>query len=370
MTRQSHIVSFDDARRAQRGRASQPVRPSRRTLDSAAGGASSASSRRVGSPSSDRADFARDFARGTARSSRDVRMGAEGRARRSQSTDALTGFCRGASSSTRIDLASGSGARRRSAPAEPFGSSSRSETSRRNRSDRAVFDARGVDEIEDASFEDEPERGSSLGSKLLSKRDKAKRARAKEKADKRFNRQYGSPSGQGAEPAGPRAAVYKGEMGAQHKKAARMQDDPSSGGSRSSSAKTSPKRGRRLPRFAAAGLAVMACLVVGCVMLYGPAQQYYQEIRERDRLQAEYAAIEQRNSAIQNEVDSLSTSSGVEDRAREEFGWVKEGESMATVTGVDAAEDDSTFTANIVPGTIEAPETWYSEILDPIFGVK
>ena len=43
---------------------------------------------------------------------------------------------------------------------------------------------------------------------------------------------------------------------------------------------------------------------------------------------------------------------------------------MATVTGVDAAEDDSTFTANIVPGTIEAPETWYSEILDPIFGVK
>ena len=269
-----------------------------------------------------------------------------------------------------MDLASVSGARRRSAPAEPFGPPSRSETSRRNRSDRAVFDARGVDEIEDAAFEDEPERGSSLGSKLLSKRDKAKRARAKEKADKRFNRQYGSPSGQGAEPAGPRAAVYKGEMGAQHKKAARMQDDPSSGGSRSSSAKTSPKRGRRLPRFAAAGLAVMACLVVGCVMLYGPAQQYYQEIRERDRLQAEYAAIEQRNSAIQNEVDSLSTSSGVEDRAREEFGWVKEGESMATVTGVDAAEDDSTFTANIVPGTIEAPETWYSEILDPIFGVK
>ena len=149
-----------------------------------------------------------------------------------------------------------------------------------------------------------------------------------------------------------------------------MQDDSSGRERRSSPAKSEPKRGRGLSRFATAGIAVAACLAVGCVMLYGPAQQYYQELRERDRLQAEYAAIEQRNSAIQSEVESLSTSSGVEDRAREEFGWVKEGESMAAVTGVDAGEDSSNFTANIVPGTVEAPETWYSEILDPIFGVK
>ena len=112
-----------------------------------------------------------------------------------------------------------------------------------------------------------------------------------------------------------------------------MQDDPSTGPASIFVGEDLPKRGHGLPRFAAAGLAVVACLAVGCVMLYGPAQQYYQEIRERDRLQAEYAAIEQRNSAIQNEVDSLSTSSGVEDRAREEFGWVKEGESMATGHG-------------------------------------
>lgn len=372
MTRQSHIVSFDDARRAQQGRASQSARTSRRYADRASSDGSTRpprTSRERMSSFADRSGSARGFSAASSRFPREGSSRSMPASSRDVASGDRAGSRRQASSASRLDLASGS--RRRFATAERPGSSARFESSRRDRADRAddgVSNAAAA--ADDAASEGESERGSSLGSRFLSKRDEAKRARAKEKADKRFNRQYGSSSSQGAEAAGPRAAVYKGEMGAQHRKAARMQDDPSSRNRRSSSAKAAPKRGLGLSRFATAGIAVAACLVVGCVMLYGPAQQCYQEIRERDRLQAEYAAIEQRNSAIQSEVDALSTSSGVEDRAREEFGWVKEGESMAAVAGVDAPDEESSFTANIVPGTIEAPETWYSEILDPIFGVK
>ena len=119
-----------------------------------------------------------------------------------------------------------------------------------------------------------------------------------------------------------------------------------------------------------ASIAVVACLVLACVYLYPTARQYYLSVRECDRLQAEYAAIEQRNEAIQSEVDALGTSEGVEDRARKELGWAKVGEHAATVRGLDGVEDESTFTASIVAGSTQVPETWYSVWLDPFFGVE
>ena len=59
--------------------------------------------------------------------------------------------------------------------------------------------------------------------------------------------------------------------------------------------------------------------------------------------------------------------------AHEQFGWVPEGEQTANVHGLaaDAGNDEgSNFTANIVVGSVEAPETWYSPVLDALFGVK
>lgn len=132
---------------------------------------------------------------------------------------------------------------------------------------------------------------------------------------------------------------------------------------------SSRKRGLFSSKAFVASAVVAACLAFSCVFLYTPAQQYYHELRERDRLQAEYAALQQRNEAIQNEVDYLSTNEGVEDRARREFGWVKSDEMAGSVIGVDVA-DDSSFRANIVPGSVPAPETWYSNLLDPIFGAE
>ena len=60
----------------------------------------------------------------------------------------------------------------------------------------------------------------------------------------------------------------------------------------------------------------------------------------------------------------------IEAYAHEQFGWVKEGEETASVRGLDLPEEGSTFRANIVSDSIEAPETWYSTLLDPLFGVE
>ena len=50
---------------------------------------------------------------------------------------------------------------------------------------------------------------------------------------------------------------------------------------------------------------------------------------------------------------------------------MKKGEETANVRGLDLDEDEaSTFRAKITPGSVEAPETWYSPFLDALFGVE
>lgn len=194
-----------------------------------------------------------------------------------------------------------------------------------------------------------------------------KRERAKSKANRTFSRQYGdTPSSTSS---GPRAAVYKGEMGASHKRAARMQNEGSNAGAakkRFSLRAFSPASSPQLT----IAFACAICVVLTCVFLYPSAKQCYVTMRECDRLQAEYEAIENRNAAIQEEIDALATDEGLEDRAREELGWSKTGEHAVTVYGLGDEEDETAFSANIVAGSVKAPETWYSRWLDPLFGVE
>ncbi len=198
----------------------------------------------------------------------------------------------------------------------------------------------------------------------------------KEKAGKAFARQFES-KGPDPSQAGPRAAVYKGEMGASHKRASRMQQ--------ASSSEAKGKRARfplaggfslsglLSSRRAVVGIVTAACVVFTCAFLYQPAQQYYHAIRKEARLEAELAAVESRNAALGNEVASLQSESGVEQRARDEFGWVKEGETAVVVQGLgetSSSSGTSSTTGSIVPGSIKAPETWYSPICDFIFGAE
>lgn len=240
---------------------------------------------------------------------------------------------------------------------------------RRSASSFDSFDAPGrfsliEDRVEEPAEEEIVER-------RMSRLEKLKKSRSKNKAERAFTKQFGdSRQKPDASTAGPRAAVYKGEMGAKHRQAARMQNTESS--------QASAKRGfsfsslaslKSSPKFIASA-AVVVCLALSCVFLYPTAQQYYHAVRERDQLAAEYAALEERNGVLQSDVASLQTAAGIEDRAHEQFGWVKKGEETAVVRGLDIEDDSSSFQANIASGSIEAPETWYSPFLDALFGVE
>lgn len=206
------------------------------------------------------------------------------------------------------------------------------------------------------------------GSSRESRQGKKKR-KLKDKAEKMFARQFGS-SDSSAE-GGPRAAVYKGEMGKSHKRAfAEMGGTQRDG--RASSSGTSKAKKVRSSAASRIAIAVgcLVCVAAVLLFLYPTARQVYVESREEDRLQAEYDALIARNNAMQDRIDYLKTDEGIEDTARQQLGWVKEGETAVVVDGLsdDSGTEDSSVNIQIVSGSIPAPQTWYSPVLDVVFG--
>lgn len=349
MQPQANIVSFDAVRRrstAQRRGAS--VRPDASRARQAGAGrgdfdeASSARSR-MAAASTGRASRASSAA-GAARTRGDA-VG---------SRSDLRASVRGGASST--------SARGR----DPFGASSR--RSAADRSSSAAASARRG-RAEEGRFEDGGSEVRGLFGRMRASANEGRRARTKERAGKAYFRQYEKDKPSDASQGGPRAAVYKGEMGSTHKRSARMQQDGAGSRGRSAgSFAASQKRSRFRAPLTVLGACVL-CVAFGVAMLYGPAQQFYTELRERDRLAAEYQAVVERNEAISQQVAALQTDAGIEDRARTEFGWVKEGEHAVSVSGLEP-KDSSTFRSNIVSEDIPLPDTWYSGLLDPLFGVE
>lgn len=204
-------------------------------------------------------------------------------------------------------------------------------------------------------------------------RDRQHAAR-KKRADKVFDKTVKHDAAP-ADNAGSRAALYKGEMGSTHKKAARMQAEQGAS-SRVRTVKAPLKSlAGHTTRFYIA-LSVAACLVVGIAFLYPTARSYYSAVRDQARVQAEYDAVAQRNETLQSDIAYLSTGEGVEDRAREQYGWVKEGENSVLVSGVGDSSSSATssntsgITSAALAENVKAPDTWYSGTLDPLFGYE
>lgn len=75
---------------------------------------------------------------------------------------------------------------------------------------------------------------------------------------------------------------------------------------------------------------IVACIVLlAVIILYPVGRDYYQTMRTQQRLQAQLDAVTERNEAVQAENDALQTEEGVENQARSDLGWVREGESSA-----------------------------------------
>lgn len=375
MTQQAKILSFDKARRAQGDRshsldssryATRDARSSRTGYSSReySGTYAAARTRRdsdYAARAAERLRYSEDDVRDVHQRSYD---GARGDARLRYSGEGVRGEFRSRSfDGARETRSSLHDSRRSASDRGPIGGREYSAQSRDAYANSRLAWDDSLDGEDAEQAEREPE--------TLSRFEKLKRKHAKDKADRKFARQYGGNGDAASGEGGSRAAVYKGEMGSAHRRSSRMQNEESSSASRRGRGGDSQKPAARLvrkPWFIAAAVAAF-CLVFTVSFLYPSAAQLYHSVRERDQLQAEYAAIEQRNDSIQASVDALSTDAGVEDRAHQEFGWVSKGENAVTVYGLDL-DSDSTFTASIVPGSIPAPETWYSKLLDPIFGEK
>ena len=371
MTHQAKILSFDKARRAQSDRS--------HSHDSSRYATHDARSSRTGHSSRERSG-----SNAAARTRRDSDYAARAAERLRYSEDDAREIRQRSFDGARSRY-SGEGARGEFR-SRSFGDARETRSSlydsRRPASGRSSFDGRAYSAQSrdayansrlawDDSLDGEDAEQAEREPETLSRFEKLKRKHAKDKADRKFARQYGGNGDAAPGEGGSRAAVYKGEMGSAHRRSSRMQNEESSSASRRTRGGDSQKPASRLvrkPWFIATAVTAF-CLVFTVSFLYPSAAQLYHSVRERDQLQAEYAAIEQRNDSIQATVDALSTDAGVEDRAHQEFGWVSKGENAVTVYGLDL-DDDSTFTASIVPGSIPAPETWYSKLLDPIFGEK
>ena len=219
------------------------------------------------------------------------------------------------------------------------------------------------------AYEPSADRSKESSSRAQRSYDK-RRAKTKQKADRLFFKQFGSDE-PAPSPHASRAAVYKGEMGRAHKRAF---SDLESGRAVSGDPRRSSTRSAKAPRASAPPLAVLAgaaaCFIFALVLLYPAAQTYYLETREQSRLQAEYDALSARNEAIESQIEYLKTDEGIEDAAHKELGWVYDGQVAGVVRGLGnekgTAQDE--LIAQVKSGSVPAPETWYSPMLDVLFG--
>jgi cell division protein FtsB len=126
----------------------------------------------------------------------------------------------------------------------------------------------------------------------------------------------------------------------------------------------------RIPPALIVFVVLVLAVVVTAVTLYPVAREYYIADRENIRLNAEQQALIERNGKIRDQIDELGTPTGIENRAREEFGWVKEGEEAVNITGLGATTSSTRLPATIEPGSVEVPKTWWTETLDEFFGLE
>lgn len=115
---------------------------------------------------------------------------------------------------------------------------------------------------------------------------------------------------------------------------------------------------------------LLLCAILSAVILYPNAKSYYTAWRDNGNLTAEYDAVQTRNQTIQMRVDDLNTPEGIEDCAREEFGWVKPGENAVNVTGVKVDGATSKLPETIVAGSTTMETNWLIDDLDAFFGYE
>ncbi|WP_283170861.1 FtsB family cell division protein [Curtanaerobium respiraculi] len=188
----------------------------------------------------------------------------------------------------------------------------------------------------------------------------------KRKADRAFDRTVKSDAP--AAESGPRPAVYRGQMGATHRKSSRMRTQQEAVARSVAIPHAGTGSVSNVPRFAKIIGAIAACMLICVAAVYQPAHDYYVAVRDEAKAQAQLEVLNQQNELLKQEVAYLSSDTGIQDQAALNYGWVQEGENPVVVTGV-TSEANPLEPANIAcVAAVKAPDTWYSGFLDPLFG--
>lgn len=115
---------------------------------------------------------------------------------------------------------------------------------------------------------------------------------------------------------------------------------------------------------------IALCLLISVVSLYPALREYYLAFRVNEQLLQELKAVEERNDEIQEQIDYLNTQEGIADRARERYGWVREGETAVNITGLEISDATTLLPETITSGSAEAPSSWWTDFLDILFAVE
>ena len=382
MTRQANILSFDEvkAREASLPRTVSPSSSSRRAYEAhrnAEEGAARRTSSRSNTPRVSSARSYREASASRFAESNYAQLQRPSRERASMrgygdfdrtAPRAGRGYSSSVSAGDRRYSSARAQARRGYQPHESSGyASSRSDAARGVRS-RRIDDASAENEEHAAARRSAQRKQNESFSHEIRKRFRAA------KADREFDRTIGARERARAraeqQEQGSRAAVYDMRMGSTQRKSVRSMAEGESGKHGFSLPFAIPFTGS-ISAWATRGIVSLIAVVFAVTMLYFPCQNYYNETRQLQQLQAEYDALQEYNTQMQNQVDYLNTDEGIEDYARSELGWIRPGEHVVSVEGVTPSTSDSRSNDRVyaIPaGSVAAPDTWYSGILDVIFG--
>lgn len=382
MTRQANILSFDEvkAREASLPRTVSPSSSSRRAYEAHRNAEEGAARRTSSRSNTPRVSSARSYREASA--SRFAESDYAQLQRPSRERASMRGYDdlnhaapragRGYSSSVSAGDRRYSSARaqaRRGYQPQVFSgyASSRSDAARGVRS-RRIDDASAESEERAAARRSAQRKQNEIFSQEIRKRFRAA------KADREFDRTIGARERARAraeqQEQGSRAAVYDMRMGSTQRKSVRSMAEGESDKHGFSLPFAIPFSGS-ISAWATRGIVSLIAVVFAVTMLYFPCQNYYNETRQLQQLQAEYDALQEYNTQMQNQVDYLNTDEGIEDYARSELGWIRPGEHVVSVEGVTPSTSDSRSNDRVyaIPaGSVAAPDTWYSGILDVIFG--
>jgi cell division protein FtsB len=115
---------------------------------------------------------------------------------------------------------------------------------------------------------------------------------------------------------------------------------------------------------------VTLCLLLTVFSLYPVVREYYVAVRTNDQLNAELLAVIDRNAKISEQIANLQTDEGIADRVREEFGWVKAGETAVNITGLAISDSTTALPPTVKSSDIAAEKTWWTNFLDTLFAVE